>query len=256
MTKAGLFTRHQKQVCVVMPVYKATPSPAEILSIQRCLEVLAAHDLVLVVPQALQTGFYEELSAGRVRIERFADHYFEGIAGYNQLVMAGEFYARFQAYEYMLLYQLDAYIFRDDLAQWCAKGYDYVAPPWMDDEFVKRYWTSNSRIGNWLGRLGVAPKTVGNGGFSLRKIRKCRVTISLLGSKTKKWDSNEDIFWSLYVPYYFPLFRTPSRTEALLFGFETEPARCFALTGQRLPMGCHAWEKYDPSFWKQFIPVQ
>lgn len=253
MKRPGFWGRPAQRACVVMPVYKAQPSPAEMQSFRQCLTVLAGYDLLLAVPHSLDTRFYEELSGGAVRVERFRDDYFRSIAGYNQLVMADEFYRRFIAYEYMLLYQLDAYVFRDELAQWCARGYDYVAAPWMDNAFVKRYWMSNSRIGNWLGKVGVTPKAVGNGGFSLRKIRKSLLVIRMFGRKIRKWDSNEDIFWSLYVPYYFPFFRTPGRAEALHFAFETEPARCFERTGHVLPMGCHAWEKYDPAFWQPYI---
>jgi hypothetical protein len=77
--------------------------------------------------------------------------------------------------------------------------------------------------------------------------------LKLFKGKTGNWDSNEDFFWSLYVPYYFPFFRTPGQAQALHFAFETEPARCFELTGHTLPMGCHAWEKYDAAFWQPYI---
>jgi hypothetical protein len=57
----------------------------------------------------------------------------------------------------MLIYQLDAWVFKDDLMKWCNKGYDYIGAPWFEDfgsyEKGKKLWR------------------VGNGGFSLRKIK-------------------------------------------------------------------------------------
>jgi hypothetical protein len=38
-----------------------------------------------------------------------------------------QFYERFVAYDYMLIYQLDAYVFKDELDDWSAKGYDLLA---------------------------------------------------------------------------------------------------------------------------------
>jgi hypothetical protein len=62
------------------------------------------------------------------------------------------FYEVFRQYEYMLIYQLDCWVFRDELEMWCDKGYDYIGAPF----FVK-----------WFVDRGIY---VGNGGFSLRKI--------------------------------------------------------------------------------------
>src|SRR6185312_14561683 len=54
-------------------------------------------------------------------------------------------------YKYILFYELDAWVFRDELNYWCTKGYDYIGAPWLD--------SSTKQI------VGV-----GNGGFSLRKV--------------------------------------------------------------------------------------
>ena len=31
----------------------------------------------------------------------------------------------------MLIYQLDAYVFKDELLNWANKGYDYIGAPWL-----------------------------------------------------------------------------------------------------------------------------
>lgn len=65
----------------------------------------------------------------------------------------------------------------------------------------------------------------------------------------------EDEFWGLIVPRYFKWFNVARPEEALRFSFEVLPEELLKLNNNELPFGCHAWEKYDPSFWKKFIDV-
>ncbi|MBL4883751.1 MAG: hypothetical protein JKY95_04320 [Planctomycetaceae bacterium] len=75
-------------------------------------------------------------------------------------------------------------------------------------------------------------------------------------SAAHKLKINEDRFWSEVVPVRFPWFQIPSPFEAVSFAFEVNPRKCFELNGSELPFGCHAWEKYDPDFWTNFISDQ
>ena len=36
------------------------------------------------------------------------------------------FYLNFKKYRYLLIYQLDALVFRDELLEWCSKEIDYI----------------------------------------------------------------------------------------------------------------------------------
>ena len=54
-----------------------------------------------------------------------------GIAGYNRMMLSAGFYELFRDYEYLLICHTDAWIFRDELADWCRRGYDCVAAPWV-----------------------------------------------------------------------------------------------------------------------------
>lgn len=67
-----------------------------------------------------------------------------------------DLYKRFIDYEFMLVYQLDAWVFRDELFYWCDQGFDYIGAPWYEG-YEKA--THTSKI--------ISPS--GNGGFSLRK---------------------------------------------------------------------------------------
>jgi hypothetical protein len=47
--------------------------------------------------------------------------------------LSEEFYQAFTDFEFMLIYQLDAFVFRDELADWCRSGYEYIGAPWLRD---------------------------------------------------------------------------------------------------------------------------
>lgn len=80
----------------------------------------------------------------------FPDTYFKGIAGYNRLMMSPEFYETFAQWEYILIYQTDAWVFSDRLSEWCSKGYDYIGAPWIPKpKYRKLYY----RIFNFLKRV-------------------------------------------------------------------------------------------------------
>jgi hypothetical protein len=167
---------------------------------------------------------------------------------YSRLLLSRELYERFGAYEYVLLHQLDALVLRDELADWCARGLDYVGAPWFptaDVDFVNE-------------------PAVGNGGFSLRRVDAFLEVLSVPGVEREaaRWvkgksrspfEKHEDLFWSFEAARYRPEFRIASVEEALGFAFEVEPRRAFELAGRRLPFGAHAWARYDRAFWEPYL---
>jgi len=260
---------------VVIPVYKAQLSHAEYLSLCQCLKILTNHHICLVIPKGLNTEIYQTLFQKYqvpFREESFDSVFFQDINGYNQLMMSKHFYERFIAFEYMLVYQLDAYVFRDELNEWCAKGYDYIGAPFFRKDKLDK-------------------KDSGNGGFSLRKIlsfinlfshnRKLLTFKGLLfyhrhrGPLHKSWfvlsglfgrcnslqsliqnTIAEDLLYASLKYKREEKWEIPASEEAKFFSFEQFPSELFQLTGHRLPFGCHAWQKYEyDSFWKQFIAL-
>jgi hypothetical protein len=49
------------------------------------------------------------------------------------------------------------------------------------------------------------------------------------------------------------MLKLPNWKEGLSFAFEKNPQISYSLLEDSLPFGCHAWEKYNPSFWQKFI---
>jgi hypothetical protein len=170
----------------------------------------------------------------------------------------------------MLTYELDSFVFRDELNYWCSKKLDYIGAPWYDGYVDVK---ENASI------IGV-----GNSGFSLRNIQACRNVLEKLSQKPfnsvkvfyqDRWHHllpsllrgieygwfsaligyprHEDVFWCDLIPKIEPSFKIATVEEAIRFSFEVNPEILYANAGNRLPFGCHAWSKYSPKFWEDHI---
>ena len=117
------------KVVVVVPVYKKTPSRAEELSLRQSFRMFGQYEIVICCPDGLDVSAYDDLAGKTLAKERFSRDFFKGLDGYNRLMVDPAFYRRFAVFEYMLICQPDVWIFRDELRQWCEKGYDYVGAP-------------------------------------------------------------------------------------------------------------------------------
>ena len=239
---------------MIIPVYKQQLSPHEEISFQRCVDILGGYPIFIVAPEGL--SFPHSKFFAEHPITRFPKKYFEGLSGYNRLMFSAEFYRRFLVFQYILIYQLDSFVFSDQLSHWCGFSFDYVGAPWLGIDRREEVrgllplWERKTLLRK-LFRRDIS--NVGNGGFSLRRVWTFFLFSMILSRKASIWPRNEDTFWSFVLPGYYPLFRKPSAELALRFAFELNPRRAFELTGKELPFGCHAWGRYDFDFWKEKI---
>ena len=255
-------------VCIVIPVYQTNLSELEKISLQQCIDILGHHPICILNPSSLNVDVLTKKYTN-ISVKSLDDNYFESVNSYNRMMLSAEFYQLFTDYNYILIYQLDSFVFKDDLLNWCKKGYDYIGAPWISTQEINRtLFYLKQKIALWFKlkhKNGVAYRdiiranAVGNGGFSLRKVDKFIAAIK----QHKKAISyylehvdfrlNEDVFWGVEVNRYQKNIKTPTIKEAMSFSFETEPSLCFDLNNQQLPFGCHAWERYEFDFWKPFI---
>ncbi len=227
---------------VVIPVYRSEMNEYERISLQQCVRVLGHYPIIIVKPQSLDVSFLNSFYSGFI-IQSFDDSFFKGIDAYNLLLTQPEFYQSFERYKYILIHQLDAFVFTDELEKWCRKGYDYVGAPLMKPN------SSGSSITD-------LKKPLLNGGLSLRKIDSSLKLIHLYRRLYGQWPGNEDMLFSLHATRLFvlrPFMNLPQPQEALSFAFEQFPEHCYELNQHTLPFGCHAWEKYDLNFWRPFF---
>lgn len=241
---------------VLIPCYQATLTPAETAALEQCRRLLGHYDCRVCQPE----GLVLPKSFAGLQAECFPADRFSSIDSYNQLLLSAEFYERFQDWDYMLIYQLDAWVFRDELAEWCEQGFDYVGAPWRNAPFLREpRWRRQIPLVAcfpWLARLLYRQDfRVGNGGFSLRRVSGFRRVLRDHAARATHWDTNEDVFWSFCAPRLDAHFRIAFEAQAMRFALELEPRYYVARMGGRLPFGCHAWQKYEPDFWTPHIEV-
>lgn len=232
-------------VAIVIPIHKNDLKWNEDISLRRCFEVFAGFPVILAVPERLDCRPLEKYGSFAA-IKTFPDRFFASEKGYNHLLGLPLFYREFLDFEYMLIYQLDTFVFENNLLAWCAKGYDYVGAPWLDTTWVNEFF-SGSALRRFFLQKRFNP--VGNGGLSLRKVMsswKAARKFRLLAAVFK----HEDFLWSNIIARFLPGFNTAPASEALDFAFEEHPETLFEKNGRRLPFGCHSWEKYGTDFWR------
>lgn len=229
-----------KLAVVVIPVYKATLTRNERASLQQCCKVLGRHDLCFVAPEGLQLPAEE---ARGVRYEYFAPEYFRDRAGYSRLLLSPLFYERFAAYEFLLIYQLDAFVFSDRLAEFCQLGYDDIGAP----------------MGRWLPHWHEIGARAGNGGFSLRRVQAClavtRDKERILADHLSRaaMEDFEDIFFAYCGTRADVSFRVTPVHVAKTFALERDVGHAYRQVPDVLPFGCHAWSRHRFDIWQPVL---
>lgn len=259
-----------KKVAIVIPYYRKKLTREEKISVNHLNKYLSAYDKFVVLPESIQKI---PIKSTRLKFIHFPSDNFKSLATYSSLLTREEFYRKFEDYKYILIYQLDALVFSDQLPDWCKSNYDYIGAPFF-----------NPLIGKLTHKKG-APFSGGNGGLSLRKvssflkviltaadmaqrqstnsiIRKSWFLNALLknnshqiwlNAKAEDYPFNEDGFWSFEAVKYNTDFKVAPFKDALKFAFERFPKKCFKLNNGRLPFGCHGWAKYSKNFWQPFV---
>lgn len=261
-------------VVIVIIAHKPVLSEFEMASLAQCYNVLGKYTIKLICPEGMDVSTYKKVNP-KAEIEFIDPKWQSSYAMFNRLKIEPILYRKFRDYQFMLYYELDAWVFRDELEQWCKKDFDFIGAPWFEG------WHNAKPDAPFVG--------VGNGGFSLRKIKthlaalhrfhyirkpaflysefkknpSFRGFFKLIGDLTIRnntfylfndFDANEDYFWTHTVAPSFPEFKLPPMEEALKFSVETNPSS-FIHDESELPFGCHGWWKYDTEFWVKYIPV-
>lgn len=282
---------------VVVPLHTLELEASEVSALIHALYKLKDYDFVLlhkhsIAPTELLNRLVKSAYPRTRTIQciEVADEYLASINSYNQMLMQAWFYRLFKAWDYLLIFQLDAWILGSNLQVWLQKGYSYIGAPWTRD---------------------LGPDTpdsgVGNGGLSLRKVRDMlaifedhkrlqsvpvfrwgylawRMTLFrryylfpvwqwpllflkrlvLFARMSLGWHNTlayfieigiqEDHILGIYVPHVFPWFKLPAMQEAAAFAIETNPRLTRDFYAISCPFGCHAWEKFDRDFWLETYP--
>lgn len=180
----------QKQVVIVVPLSKRNVfTPDEKISLRHLVYFLGKYDKYFIVPKDLQIDY------PGFAIKRFNKKFFGSVKAHRNLMFSPYFYEAFIGYQYILIYHLDSLVFSDQLIPWCNMDFDFIGAPW-----VKHKDAPYSMTSRYVGK-------VGNGGFSLRKIKSFLKVIyspRYAISPSKYWDkisaSKQKHLKYLYLP--------------------------------------------------------
>ncbi|MFN7229205.1 MAG: DUF5672 family protein [Synechococcaceae cyanobacterium] len=222
------------RTAVLIPIYKLPLEDSEMISFQQLRYHLSCYERIIIAPESL------DIKTLNLPTCRFNDQFFTSVESYSRLLLEEFFYECFSNYDYILIYQLDSLIFSSNLDSWCESGWDYIGAPWFNG------FSSHAASGLW---------TTGNGGLSLRKVASARRILSRSDVSTFLSSNTiaEDLFWSFEAPRFDPTFRIPPAQLASEFAIEGDPRYMFSFNGNKLPFGCHYWNRTDPDFWLNFI---
>lgn len=164
-----------KRCCVVIPTYKEKLEGDDERSFLRALEVFGKHrDIMVIAPDNISTEYYDQFKDKTFfTIAKVDKKHLSSIKEYSSFLCSKEFYKHFEKhYNYILIYQVDCWVFEDKLDYFMGLDYDWYGAPWPQHN-----------------------DTVGNGGFSLRKVSKMLDITSKYEYKKDSLLGNEDTWF-------------------------------------------------------------
>lgn len=281
-----------EKVVILIIAHKPELNIYEQISLSQCYKVLGNHPIKIICPNGLDVSSYKNILPDP-QFDFIDPMWQSTYANFNRLKIEPFLYLRYSKYQFILFYEPDAFVFHDELVDWCNEGYDYIGAPWFDG------FCDANENSNIIG--------IGNGGFSLRKVKKSLKILKQLkvmeilnqysdfnirlqimnilkilsqwinerdelAEYVKNYKEYEDLFWGvkiqdqidnfkknryllsiLYNKLLLKDYNLAPVEKAIEFSFENLPDKLYNLNSNKLPFGCHAWFKYNYKFWKPFI---
>lgn len=254
--------------CILVFSHKPVLEDFERISLRQCQRTLQHQEMFLVHPVGMDIEEHISL-APSLKPFPIPKHWLQNIYSYNRLKVSPFLYDKFRDFQFLLTYELDAFVFRDELAYWCKQGFDYIGAPWFEG------WVDARPGAKFIG--------VGNSGFSLRSVTACQHVLRRLSPALQLMDlfgaftsgakvsfpqriarkfcvmiygpainrildpyfCREDTFWGRDAPKLCPIFNVAPLEAAQRFSWEGNATGLFASSGGTLPFGCHAWHKTE-----------
>ena len=263
---------------IIIPIYKQFPLELEVVSFRQCCKMLADYQITIITFKKLEISAYIKILDEykiNYKIECFSQKYFKGIDGYNALMLSDKFYRRFLDYEYILIYQLDAYVFSPNLSFWLEQNYDYIGSPWFNEKrhtlelewsgcfcggfclkrtktFYRLCFSKEIKINKYLSELSLIKM---HNIFLIKMLLSIPIIFLTIVVKLLNIErSHEDVIWSIKMKQNG---KVPSFGSALDFSFNEYPEYAFELNNKKFPFGCHAWDSYNSyKFWEKYIKIK
>ena len=213
----------RKLVSIIIPIYKEELNELEKISLNQLNKILHKYNKIFIAPERLKINcnYYN------YEVIKFPNEYFDSIDSYNKLMLNRNFYKLFSDSEFILIYQLDAFVFNDFLEYFCSLKYDYIGAAWT---FVTKARECKSYVGN--------------GGLSLRRVASFIELLDNNKTKANSWTKNEDVFFSK-IGYDNEEFKVASSFIADKFSLEHRYYKYNIARIKKEVFACHAWNKFD-----------
>ncbi len=253
------------KLAIIIPQIHGTLSESAQLSYDLLLKNSQEYPKFILYPEGLKLDF----DTSNFTLINLDPSNFASINSYNSMLLSKWFYKLFINYKYILIYQNDALLLKNNIHEWLSKKKSYFGAP---------YFRKNGKL-----------KSVGNGGFSLRNVKDhlsvlesnnihlSKLTLPILRQyfkwtyfkywikyfisrdKDKKentfivnFNRAEDEFWIYFAPLFSKKYILPKPHDAIGFAAESMPDIIFKMNNG-LPLGAHAWEKHNKEFWIKHI---
>jgi len=283
-------------IAVCIPYYKKYQdySAFEKSLLSNNIEKLCNYAIIFLTPYWLiydAVKVVDMHKAGKVEIDLniipVSDRRLRSVASYDRFMKSVEFYNLFNAYDYVCICQLDAWVFNDQLAEFAASGYPIIGAPWIsyqgDGEMIflgvgnGGYSLRNRRIISmflsrrfmhvdteilrlWINHI-VLPDI--RNGVSNRVVKLFKIMVFGLVSKCRLLHYaivagillQEDLYVSLLVYSSMHREKMPGLYETTRFSVERYPKQLITELLKGIPSGCHAPLLYDKDYWGRFMPV-
>ena len=240
--------------CIVVPAYKEHLDTLSRISLRSLQQKTHNYEHVyLITPEGLNISEYLEIF-DNIKHTQINPIFFKNLYTYTQLCISYNFYNMFSQYDYMMIYQLDCYMFKDEIQRFVDMGYDYIGAPIFS---IHSCWKTVTN----------KHPAIGNGGLSLRKIEKFKAITDpngqfrrsfMLSDKVLSTIKIEDMYFCDTIERLYDMrLNKPTLDIALEFSWDQSVEYIDALLKNaklyKLPMGIHAVNK-SLDYWKNKIP--
>ena len=244
--------------CICVFNYKTKLMDYERLSLLRivdfCTQSNRLDDLMFIMPKSnietfndfCQTYINKFTNDKYGIIHKFKTVYYDDICfsslnAYNNMLMLSEnFYGDYStSYDYMLVYQLDGYIFDNQLDYFLDKNYDFIGGYYLP------LYVNDLKYNNF-NNLDVERQLIMNGGVALKKISFCLNALRMHYSEFIEGCVFNNIFAYINEDTYFSMFYETKvdAIESMKFSLNWSGAENYwAIINFEYPFCCHGINK-------------
>jgi hypothetical protein len=104
-------------VVILIFVHKPQLDWYEEISFRQCFRVLHKHPIRMIYPTSLDVTAYQRL-VPNLKVDFVPAGWLSSVRAYNRLKILPFLYRRYAAFEYILTYELDSFVFRVELLDW------------------------------------------------------------------------------------------------------------------------------------------